>query len=422
MAERDNARRRVVVTGVGAITPLGHNVADTWSAILAGKSGFGPITLVDNPEPWQGTSHSIGGLCEVKEFDPAQYMDRKDARRRDRYEQLAVVAANEAIKMSGLMITDENRERIGITFGTGVGGMRTVVEQEGILRSAGLRRISPFAITMIMPNGAAGMLAIEYGIQGATTTITTACAAGNDALGHAFRSIRYGELDVILTGGSESIITSVGIGGFERAGATSTRSTETPSPFDANRDGLVIGEGAGALVLESLEYARARGATILAEIVGYGQTTDAFHITAPPEDGSGAARAIRKALADANLRPEEVDYISAHGTATQLNDAAETAAIKTVLGEHAYNVAVSSTKSMTGHIMGATGAIESVFCAMAIRDQILPPTINYTTPDPACDLDYVPNVARPGRVRVCLNNAFGFGGHNAVTVIRNFQV
>ena len=414
MANQDGTRRRVVVTGVGLITPLGHNVPDTWAAILGGKSGLGPITLVDPAE------HTIGGLCEVKEFDPAAYMDRKDARRRDRYEQLATVAANEAMRHSGLIITDDNRERIGITLGTGIGGMRTIIEQEAIRREGGLRRLNPFGITMIMPNGAAGMLAIDYGIHGPSTTVTTACAAGNDAVGHAYRAIRYGELDAVLTGGTECIMTSVAIGGFERAGATSTKSGKAPRPFDADRDGLVIGEGAGMLVLESLEHAQARGATILAEIAGYGQTTDAYHITAPPDDGSGAARAIRKALADAGLRPEDVDYISAHGTATPLNDAAETTAIKAALGEHAYRVAVSSTKSMTGHIMGATGAIESVFCTLAIRDQMLPPTINYETPDPACDLDYVPNVARPGRVRVCLNNAFGFGGHNAVTVIREF--
>lgn len=414
MNNGETARRRVVVTGVGLITPLGHNVPDTWAAVLRGRSGLGPITLVDNPH------HTIGGLCEVKEFDPAAYMDRKDARRRDRYQQLATVAANEAMRQSGLSITDENRERVGITMGTGIGGMRTIIEQEAVLRDGGLRRLNPFGITMIMPNGAAGMLAIDYGINGPTTTVTTACAAGNDAVGHAFRAIRYGELDAILTGGTECIMTSIAIGGFERAGATSTKSSEAPQPFDANRDGLVIGEGAGVLVLESLEHARGRGATILAEIIGYGQTTDAFHITAPPDDGSGAARAIRKALADAGLRPEDVDYVSAHGTATPLNDAAETKAIKSALGEHAYNTAVSSTKSMTGHIMGATGAIESVFCTLAIRDQMLPPTINYTTPDPACDLDYVPNSARPGRVRVCLNNAFGFGGHNAVLVIREF--
>jgi 3-oxoacyl-[acyl-carrier-protein] synthase II len=414
MDNGDNARRRVVVTGVGLITPLGHNVPDTWSAILAGQSGFGPITLVDNPH------HTIRGLCEVKAFDPAQYMDRKDARRRDRYQQLATVAAAEALSASGLTIDDDNRERVGITLGTGIGGMRTIVEQEAVLRDGGLRRLNPFGITMIMPNGAAGMLAIDYGIHGPSTTITTACAAGNDAVGHAYRSIRYGELDAIVTGGSECILTSIAIGGFERAGATSTREDGTPRPFDANRDGLVIGEGAGVLVLESLEHAQARGATILAEIAGYGQATDAYHITAPPEDGGGAARAIRRALTDAGLRPEEVDYVSAHGTATPLNDTAETAAVKAALGEHAYNVAMSSTKSMTGHIMGATGAIESVFCTLAIRDQIVPPTINYETPDPTCDLDYVPNAARPHRVRVCLNNAFGFGGHNAVLVVREY--
>ena len=415
MNNGDEARHRVVVTGVGLITHLGHNVVDTWSAILSGQSGLGPITLVDNP------NHTVGGLCEVKDFDPGAYMDRKDARRRDRFQQLATVAANEAMRQSGLVVTADNRERIGITLGTGIGGMRTIIEQEGVLHEGGLRRLNPFGITMIMPNGAAGMLAIDYGVYGPSTTITTACAAGNDAVGHAYRSIRYGELDAVLTGGSESIMTSVAIGGFERAGAASTKSSEAPQPFDANRDGLVIGEGAGMLVLESLEHARARGATILAEIAGYGQTTDAHHITAPPDDGSGAARAIRKALADAGLRPADVDYISAHGTATPLNDAAETTAIKAALGEHAYTTAVSSTKSMTGHIMGATGAIETVFCALAIRDQLLPPTINYTTPDPACDLDYVPNIARPSRVRVCLNNAFGFGGHNAVTVIREFE-
>ena len=415
MNNEDGARRRVVVTGVGLITPLGHNVPDTWSAVLRSVPGLGPITLVDNP------NHTIGGLCEVKNFDPADYMDRKDARRRDRYQQLAVVAAAEAMRQANLPITEENRERVGITLGTGIGGMRTIIEQQAVLEDGGLRRLNPFGITMIMPNGAAGMLAIEYGILGPSTTITTACAAGNDAVGHAYRSIRYGELDAILTGGTECIFTSIAIGGFERAGATSSKSTEAPQPFDANRDGLVIGEGAGCLVLESLEHAQARGATILAEIAGYGQTTDAFHITAPPDDGSGATRAIRKALADAELRPEDVDYISAHGTATPLNDAAETRAIQAALGEHAYNVAVSSTKSMTGHIMGATGAIESVFCTLAIRDQIAPPTINYSTPDPACDLDYVPNEARSGRIRVCLNNAFGFGGHNAVVAIREYQ-
>lgn len=410
----NGAPHRVVITGLGVITPLGHNVADTWAAILAGKSGLGPFTLLDKSD------HTLGGICEIKNFVPEDYIDRKDARRRDRFQQIATVAANEAMNQAKLTVTPENRERIGVYMGTGVGGIQTLVEQEHIRIDKGLRRISPFSITMIMPNGAGGMIAIDYGIQGPSPTITTACAAGADAIGYAFRAIRYGELDAILTGGSESILASVALGGFERAGATSSKATDAPQPFDKNRDGLVVGEGAGALVIESLEHAKARGATILGEIVGYGQTTDAYHITAPSEGGEGAARAIRKALADAHLQPEDVDYISAHGTATQLNDASETAAIKKALGEHAYSVAVSSTKSMTGHIMGATGAIESVFCTLAIRDQILPPTINYETPDPVCDLDYVPNTARKARVRVCLNNAFGFGGHNAVLVFKEF--
>ncbi|MCI0399171.1 MAG: beta-ketoacyl-ACP synthase II [Chloroflexi bacterium] len=409
-----NHHHRVVITGTGLITPLGHNVPDSWAAALAGKSGLGDFTLIERGE------HASGGVCEVKDFDPVEYLGKRDARRRDRYQQLATVAANEAMGQSGLGINDDNRERIGIYLGTGVGGIQTLVEQEHVVIEEGLRRLSPFGITMIMPNGAGGMLAIDYGIHGPSPTITTACAAGADAIGHAFRAIRRGELDAVLSGGAESVITSVAVGGFERAGATSSKSSGTPQPFDKNRDGLIVGEGAGMVVLESLEHARARGAPILGEIVGYGQTTDAYHITAPAEGGVGAARAIRQALADAGLRPEDVDYISAHGTATPLNDLYETMAIKSALGEHAYNLAISSTKSMTGHIMGATGAIESVFCTLAIRDQMAPPTINYETPDPDCDLDYVPNEARPRRIRVALNNAFGFGGHNAVLVFKEF--
>ncbi len=408
-------KRRVVVTGTGLITPLGHNVPDTWSGILAGKSGTGPFTILEKGD------HIFGTICEVKDFDPEQYMSRRDARRRDRFQQLAIVAANEAIRDANLEINDENRERVGVIIGTGVGGIQTLVSQEHVVLNSGVKRVSPFAITMIMPNGAAGMLAIDYGIHGPSTTITTACAAGNDAVGHAFRSIQYGEADVVVTGGSESILASVALGGFEKAGAASSKTSNTPKPFDKNRDGLIVGEGAGIVILESLEYAQARRAKILAEIVGYGQTSDAHHITAPAEGGEGAARAMRKALNDASLRPEDVDYISAHGTSTPLNDASETAAIKSVFGEHAYKLAISSTKSMIGHIMGATGAIETVFCTLAIRDQILPPTINYETPDPDCDLDYVPNKARPARVRVCMNNAFGFGGHNAVLVIKEFE-
>jgi 3-oxoacyl-[acyl-carrier-protein] synthase II len=410
-----NSLHRVVVTGVGLVTPIGHNVPDTWAGILAGKSGLGPFTIINRRD------HTSGGACEVKDFDAVEYLGRREARRRDRYQQLATVAAKEAMDQSALRITDDNRERIGIVMGTGVGGIQTLVDQEHVLMDGGLRRLSPFAITMIMPNGAAGMLAIDYGIQGPSPTIVTACAAGSDAVGYAFKSIRRGELDAVLTGGSESIMTSVAVGGFESARATSAKTQDAPQPFDKNRDGLIPGEGAGMLVLESLEHAKERGAHVLGEIVGYGQTTDAHHITAPAEGGAGASRAIKQALAMAGLEPSDIDYISAHGTATVLNDYFETLAIKSALGEHAYNVAISSTKSMTGHIMGATGAIETVFCLLAIRDQILPPTINYRTPDPDCDLDYVPNEARQTAVRATLNHAFGFGGHNAVLAIRKYE-
>ena len=413
--ERENGKKRVVVTGLGLITPLGHNVADTWAAILAGRSGLGEPTMLGDYD------HKVSCVCEVKEFDPVESLGRREARRRDRYEQFATVAANEAMTHAGLQVTDNNRQRIGIYMGTGIGGIMTLVQQEHVLQKGGLRRLSPFGITMIMPNGAGGMLAIDYGINGPSTTIATACAAGNDAIGHAFKAIRAGELDAILAGGSEAILTSVAIGGFERAGAVSQRDDGTPRPFDINRDGLVPGEGAGMLVLESLEHAQARGATILAELAGYGQTTDGYHITAPSEGGMGAARAMTKALENAGIGPGEVDYVSAHGTGTQLNDSHETMSIKAALGEQAYDVAISSTKSMTGHIMGATGAIEAVFCVLAIHDQIVPPTINYEIPDPECDLDYVPNTARQAEVRVVLNNAFGFGGHNSVTAIKQFS-
>lgn len=416
MQQNNNSSgRRVVVTGTGLITPVGHNVADSWEAILAGKSGFADFTIIDKGDL------AIGGACEVKDFDAADYIGRRNARRRDRFQQFATVAANQAMEQSGLEINDANRERVGITIGTGIGGIQTLIAQEAVLHDAGTRRLSPFAIPMIMANGAAGMLAIDYGIQGPSTTIATACASGSDAIGHAFKAIRYGELDAAITGGTESIITAVALGGFERAGATSTRTSDTPSPFDLDRDGLIPGEGAGILILEELEFAKARGAEILAEVVGYGQTTDAFHITAPAENGAGAVRAINLALDVAEMNPSEIDYISAHGTGTQLNDSTETNAIKTVLGESAYDVTMSSTKSMTGHIMGATGAIEMVFCALAIRDQVVPPTINYHTPDPECDLDYVTNEARDAKVKATMNNAFGFGGHNAVLILKEFK-
>ncbi|MGH2538524.1 MAG: beta-ketoacyl-ACP synthase II, partial [Candidatus Promineifilaceae bacterium] len=401
--------------GVGVISAVGHTAEETWAGLLAGRSGFGDFSLIPRGE------HVSGGVCEVKAFDPAEAIGRRDARRRDRCQQLATVAANEAMGQASLPLSDGLRERTGVFVGTGVGGISTLVEQQKTLMETGLRRLSPFGVTMIMPNGSAGMLGIDYGLTGPNITITTACAAGNDAIGHAFRAIRRGELDAALTGGTESVMTSVAIGGFEQAGATSKRTSGTPRPFDRDRDGLVVGEGAGMLVLEHLELALARGATILGEIVGYAATSDAFHITAPAEGGLGAARAILLALQDAGIAAEEVDYVSAHGTATPLNDANETQAIKAALGEHAYDVAVSSTKSMTGHVMGATGAMEAVFSLLAIRDQTLPPTINYETPDPDCDLDYIPNKARPAQFEYALSNSFGFGGTNAALLFRRYS-
>lgn len=411
----NNGMHRVVITGAGMLTPLGHNVLDSWTAAVNGRSGFGPVTLFDP------TDHTIHGAFEVKNFDPVEYLGRREARRRDRFQQFAAIAANEAMAQSGLEVTDANRENIGIFIGTGIGGITTLLDQEHKRQTDGARRLSPFGITMIMPNGAAGMLAIDFGIHGPSSTMATACASGLDAIGHAFHAVRRGELAAMLTGGTECMITPVAVGGFEAARATSSKNSATPQPFDRNRDGLLPGEGAAMLVLESLEHARARGAVILGEIVGYGQTTDAHHITAPAEGGEGAARAMQAALADAGLHPEAIDYISAHGTATELNDRYETMAIKNAFGAAAYDPGVSSTKAMTGHIMGATGAIEAVFCLKAIEEQVMPPNINYETPDPDCDLDIVANEAREARVKVTMNNAFGFGGHNAVVITRAFD-
>lgn len=412
----ESSTRRIVITGMGMVTPLGHDTATTWAAILRGESGFGPLTLLEEKD-----DHTSLGACEVKGFDGADYLGRRDARRRDRVQQLATVAAREAMEQSGLTVTDANREDIGIYFGTGIGGVRTLIDMEHVRLDKGVGRLSPLSTTMIMPNGAGGMIGIDYGVTGPNTTITTACASGCDALGYALRAIRSGEIDAAIAGGAESIMTSVCVAGFEAARSTSRRDALTPSPFDLDRDGLVVGEGAGVLILESEAHARARGAVIYGELAGYGQTSDAYHITAPPPDGSGAARAITRALRDAGVNADALSYVNAHGTGTQLNDSAETAAIKSVLGDHAYRIPVSSTKSMTGHIMGGTGAIEAMFCALAIRDQVAPPTINYRTPDPECDLDYVPNEARHAPIDICLNNAFGFGGHNGVLVIRAYR-
>jgi beta-ketoacyl-acyl-carrier-protein synthase II len=408
---------RVVITGMGTVNPLGLNVPETWDNMLRGVSGVGPITLFD------ASDLLVRIACEVRSFDPAQYMEAREARRRDRFEQFASAAAKEAVAQAGLEVREGERGRVAVIVSSAVGGLGSLQEAITTMLNEGPRRVSPFAIPMLMSNGAAGLLAIDYDLRGPTFSVASACAAGADAIGQAWHLIRAGVVDAALAGASEATITRVGVSAFDRMGALSRRNDapdRTPSPFDRGRDGLVMGEGAGILVLERLERARARGATILAELAGYGATADAYHITAPAEDGVGGAAAIAAALQSAGLRADDVDYINAHGTGTPLNDASETRAIKAALGEKAYRVPVSSTKSMTGHMMGATGALEAILCVQAIRKGVVPPTIHYTEPDPECDLDYVPNEARETRVRVALSNAFGFGGHNAVLALREF--
>jgi len=409
--------RRVVITGMGTVNPLGKTVSETWENLISGVSGVGPITLFD------ASGWSVQIACEVKNFVPANYMDPKEARRRDRCEQLATAAAKEALEHSGLAITEANAERVAVVVSSAIGGISSLEAGVHTLTDQGARRLSPFLIPMLMPNGASGLVAIDTGAKGANFSVTSACASGADGIGAAWNLIRNGEADAAITGGTEHTICPIGIGAFDRLGAMSRHNDDysmTPQPFDKNRDGLVMGEGAAVLILEELEHAKARGAQILAELAGYAATADAFHVTAPTEDGAGGAAAMRRAMQVAGLNPEDVDYINAHGTGTPLNDASETRAIKAAFGEYAYKVPVSSTKSMTGHMMGATGALEAIFCAKAIETNCLPPTIHYQTPDPECDLDYVPNVARDWKVRAAMSNAFGFGGHNAVLVIQHF--
>jgi beta-ketoacyl-acyl-carrier-protein synthase II len=408
---------RVVITGMGTVNPLGLNVAETWDKMLRGVSGVGPITLFD------ASDLLVRIACEVRGFDPANYMEAREARRRDRFEQFASAAAKEAVAEAGLEAREDERGRVAVIVSSAVGGLASLQDTITTMMNEGPRRVSPFAIPMLMSNGAAGLLAIDHDFRGPTFSVASACAAGADAIGQAWHLIRAGVVDAALAGASEATITRVGVSAFDRMGALSRRNDtpeRTPSPFDRSRDGLVMGEGAGILVLERLERARARGASILAELAGYGATADAYHITAPADDGVGGAAAIRAALQSAGLRADEVDYVNAHGTGTPLNDASETRAIKAALGERAYRVPVSSTKSMTGHMMGATGALEAILCVLAIRNGVVPPTIHYREPDPECDLDYVPNEARETRVRVALSNAFGFGGHNAVLALREF--
>jgi 3-oxoacyl-[acyl-carrier-protein] synthase II len=410
---------RIVITGMGTVNPLGLNVKDTWSNLIAGVSGVGPITLFDS----HAAAMQVHIAAEVKNFRPENFMDAKEARRRDRFEQFTIAAAREALTQSGLQITESNAGRIGVIISSAIGGLHSL--QEAILTNynEGPRRVSPFLIPMLMANGGAGMTAIEFGIKGPSFSVASACASGSDGIGTALMMLRTGMIDAALTGASESTITSTGVAAFDRVGAMSRRNDDysmTPQPFDKNRDGLVMGEGSAVLVLEREADAKARGAIIFAELAGYGSTADAFHVTAPHEHGEGGASAIRMALSSAKANIADVGYINAHGTGTLLNDQSETRAIKAAFGDLAYKIPVSSTKSMTGHMMGATGALEAIFCVQAISEGILPPTIHYETPDPECDLDYIPNVAREARVSLAISNAFGFGGHNAVLAIRKY--
>jgi 3-oxoacyl-[acyl-carrier-protein] synthase II len=405
---------RVVVTGLGAVTPLGNDVPTTWKAVLEGRSGVDRITRFDPSEL------KTQFAAEVKDFDPTKYLSRREARKVDRFTQYAQAAASEAVADAGLDMAAEDPSQAGVLVGSAVGGISSLLEQAEMMRVRGPRRVSPFLIPALMMNAAAGQIAITFGLQGPNMAVATACATGTHALGEAAAMVERGDAQIMLAGGSEAGIVAVAIAGFNVMGALSTRNHDPQGacrPFDADRGGFVMGEGAGMMVLESLTHAQERGARIYGEVLGYGATADAFHITAPAEDGKGAAMAMQRALQQAGIPPESVDYINAHGTGTLLNDASETAAIKMVFGEHAYRLAVSSTKSMTGHLLGAAGAVEAMFCLLAMRDQTLPPTINYETPDPACDLDYVPNVPRQATVNVALSNSFGFGGHNATVAL-----
>ena len=408
---------KIVVTGTGAICSVGHTTEEVWKNVLEGISGLGPITLFDAED------YLVKVACEVKNFDPANYIPPKETRRRDRYQHFSVVAVQEALAQSGLEITEENAPRIGVVISTSVGGIGTI--EGAIIRmfEIGHRKLNPFLIPMFMADGAAGLVGIDYGPQGPAIAVTSACASGQDGIGIAWMMLRSGVIDVAIAGASEAPITRLGVAAFDRLGATSHRgpSEPTPSPFDLNRDGVVIGEGAAILILETESHAKTRGAEILVELAGYAATSDAHHITAPQEEGLGGCRAMKEALKVSGINPEQIDYINAHGTGTPLNDVAETKAIKSAFGKHAYETLISSTKSMTGHMMGATGALETVLCIQAVRENMIPPTINYYTPDPDCDLDYVPNEARQREVAIAMSNAFGFGGHNAVLVVRQFS-
>lgn len=410
-------RKRVVITGLGCITPLGNDVLTFWNNIRSGKSGVGYITHFDT------TDFKCKIAAEVKDFDGAALFGRREARRMDRFAQFAVAASMQAVEDAGLEIDDSNRDRIGVVIGSAIGGLGTVFEQMQVFRERGPSRVSPFLVPMMLPDIGAAMVAIHHGMRGPNMAVVTACATGTNAIGEATMVIHRGQADVILAGGTEAVIIPIAIAGLTVMTALSKRNDEperASRPFDLHRDGFVLGEGAAVLVLESLEHAQARGAQILAEVSGYGSTNDAYHISAPAVNGAGAALCMRAALDDAQMDITDIQYINAHGTSTHLNDKSETTAIKTVFGELAYSIPVSSTKSMIGHLLGASGALESLICVKTLQAEILPPTINYETPDPECDLDYVPNTFRPAKVTNVMSNSFGFGGHNATIILSRY--
>ena len=410
--------QRVVVTGLGAVTPIGNTVADYWEGLTSAKNGVEAITLFD------AAQHACRFAAEVKNFDPSGFIEPKDAKRWDRFCKFGVVAAKQALADSGLTITPDNAHRIGVSIGSGVGGLLTMETQAHVLKDKAPGRVSPFTVPMMIPNMATGLAAIALGAKGPSSAVATACAAGSNAIGDAFQLLQLGKADAMICGGAESAITPLGVAGFASAKALSFRNDDPSTasrPFDKTRDGFVIGEGSGILVLETLAHAEARGATILAEIVGYGTTCDAHHITSPTPGGVGGAAAMRIALEDGGIAAESVDYVNAHGTSTPANDSNETAAIKSALGSRANDIPVSSTKSMTGHLLGGSGGIEAVACVLALRNGVVPPTINYNNPDPECDLDVVPNTARELTLETVLSNSFGFGGHNVCLAFRRMS-
>ncbi|MDL2200986.1 beta-ketoacyl-ACP synthase II [Halopseudomonas aestusnigri] len=412
------SRRRVVVTGLGMLSPLGNSVESSWQAALAGKSGIGPIEHMDV----SAFSTRIGG--SVRDFDVELYMAAKEARKLDLFIQYGLAACIQSLQDSGLEVTDENRDRIGVVMGSGIGGLTNIEKNCEQLLNSGPRRISPFFVPGSIINMVAGYLSIQYGLQGPNYALTTACTTGTHSIGMAARNIAYGEADVMVAGGSEMATTGLGLGGFAAARAMSTRNDDPQGasrPWDRERDGFVLSDGAGAMVLEEYEHAKARGARIYAELVGFGMSGDAYHMTAPPEDGRGGAKCMVNALRDAGLNPEDVDYINAHGTSTPAGDIAESCAVKSVFGSHARDLAISSTKSMTGHLLGAAGAVEAVFSVLALRDQVAPPTINLDNPDEGCDLNYVAHQAQQRKIEVTLSNSFGFGGTNGSLVFRRCE-